>query len=105
MSDQEPNIHLIEDDEAFRHSLSTLLESWQMRVREFADGESYLAAECCNEADCILLDVRLPKMDGLTVLKSLRADGCTAPIVIITGHGDVPMAVRAMRSARSRHSC
>lgn len=86
---------LVEDDEPVRTSLAALLESWDFRVQAFEDGESYLAA--LPDADCILLDVRLPGIDGLSLLKQMRERGTRTPVIVLTGHGDVAMAVQALR--------
>lgn len=86
---------LVEDDEPVRASLAALLESWDFRVQAFEDGESYLAA--LPDADCILLDVRLPGIDGLSLLKQMRERGTRTPVIVLTGHGDVAMAVQALR--------
>lgn len=97
MSDPAPLIQVVEDDEAVRGSLEALLEVWGFAVEPYPDGEAYLATARPDDAHAILLDVRLPGQDGLEVLRSLRAAGVHTPVIILTGHGDVPMAVQALR--------
>lgn len=90
-------IHLVEDDEPVRTSLCAVLESWGFAVEAFATGEAFLAARSSAPARCILLDVRLPGTDGLSVLAELRAQKIETPVIILTGHGDVAMAVKALQ--------
>ncbi len=92
-----PLIHLVEDDASVRDSLVALLEVWGYGVKAYPDGESFLADGSGHGAACILLDVRLPGIDGLSLLARIRAAGQTTPVVVITGHGDVAMAVRALQ--------
>lgn len=90
-------IRIVEDDGAVAESLVSLLESWGFLVEAFPDGEALLGAPEPGRPDCILLDVRLPGMDGLAVLRALRRRGDPTPVIVLTGHGDVAMAVRAVR--------
>lgn len=93
-------IHVVDDDVAFRRSLVFLLESVGWRVATHAGAEDFLAAfEDGLTADlgCIVLDIRMPMMSGLELQQALRARGVQAPIVFITGHGDVELAVQAMK--------
>jgi two-component system response regulator FixJ len=94
----EPVIHVIDDDAGVRDSLCLLLESMNYRTRAFESGIALLAAATTLEPGCLLLDVRMPELDGVSVLERLRKDGMTLPVVIMTGHGDVPLAVRAMKA-------
>ncbi len=91
------NLALVEDNEPVRTSLCAVLESWGFTVEAFEDGERFLASDWDRRADCILLDVRLPGIDGIAVLSTLMDRGVTAPIMILTGHGDISMAVEALR--------
>lgn len=91
-------IYVVDDDEAIRHSASFMLRHAGFDVKTFADGISFLAFDPKSETACVLLDVRMPDMDGLTVLERLRTSGHTLPIIILTGHGDVSTAVTAMKS-------
>lgn len=97
MSHDRRLIQVVEDDEAVRGSLEALLDAWSFTVAAFADGESYLAEASPDDAYAVLLDVRLPGQDGLGVLRELRRRGVRVPVLILTGHGDVPMAVQALR--------
>ena len=91
---------LVEDDEPVRASLVAILDAWGFQVTDFADGESFLASGP-GDAECILLDVRLPGIDGLEVLRQLRQAGQDIPVIILTGHGDVTMAVEALKDGAS----
>lgn len=88
-------VAVVEDDEAVAASLDALLSSWGFRCLGFGSGEAFLAAR--PRAECVLLDVRLPGMDGLDVLEAFRAADGVTPVVVMTGHGDVDLAVQAMR--------
>jgi RNA polymerase sigma factor (sigma-70 family) len=88
---------IVEDDPMVRQSLAMLLESHGMAVRSHASGRAYLDDPHCGECDCLILDVRMPGLGGLEVQDRMVERGLAVPIVFITGHGDVPMAVEAMR--------
>jgi two-component system response regulator FixJ len=94
----EPIIHVIDDDEAVRDSLSFLLESAGMTVRSYDSARSFLAALATLEPGCIVTDVRMPEMSGLELVRELNVRACALPVIVITGHGDVPLAVEAMRA-------
>ncbi|MDE1935890.1 response regulator transcription factor [Bradyrhizobium sp.] len=91
-------IHVVEDDGAMRESLVELLEESGYMVRGYRRAEELLARGTAIEPGCIVSDVRMPGMDGLTLLRRLRAGGSTMPLILITGHGDVSMAVAAMKA-------
>lgn len=94
------HVHVVDDDEAMRDSLSWLLESHGMRVTLFANGENYLAYAKTSKPDgntCLLLDVRMPDMSGVQLQDQLLQLENVAPIIFITGHGDVAMAVEAVK--------
>lgn len=95
---EKPLIHLVDDDEAIRHSASFMLRLAGYRVQTHKDGVSFLEALNKLEAGCILLDVQMPRMNGLLVQKELNARGCEMPVVVLTGHGDVSVAVQAMKA-------
>lgn len=97
MSARPTLVYVVDDDEAVRSSLCTLLEVSGFHTEAFADGGSFLKHAKPTPSSCVVLDVRLPDTDGIAVLKQARDRGWTCPIIIITGHGDVPMAVEAMR--------
>jgi two-component system, LuxR family, response regulator FixJ len=91
-------IHVVEDDDAMRDSLLELLEDGGYAVRAYTRAEELLARGAAIEPGCIVSDVRMPGMDGLTLLRRLRLGGSTIPLMLITGHGDVSMAVAAMKA-------
>ena len=90
-------IFIVDDDEAVRDSLEVLLSAMDYETRSFASGPEFLDA--CDETykGCVLLDVRMPKMSGLEVQERLQSFKPDLPVIIITGHGDVAMAVQAMK--------
>lgn len=92
-------IHVVDDDAAFRRSLVFLLESVGWRVAAHASAEDFLAAkdEAAPNLGCVVLDIRMPKMSGLELQEALRKRAWLPPIVFITGHGDVELAVQAMK--------
>ena len=90
-------IHVIDDDEALRDSLRWLLEGHGFKVSAHADASQFLAAGPPLQGCVLLLDVRMPGMTGLQLQDDLNRRGVKAPIIFITGHGDVPMAVEAVK--------
>ena len=92
-----PRIAVVDDDEALRDSLAWLLASVGLATRAFADGDAFLATPPDSFA-VVLLDVRMPGLSGLQVQQRLNERGDTAPVIFMTGHGDVPMAVAALKS-------
>jgi FixJ family two-component response regulator len=90
-------IYVVDDDEALRDSLIWMLESNGYRVCGMASAEEFLAGYRTDIAGCLILDVRMPGMSGLELHDKLRARHATLPIIFITGHGDVPMAVAALK--------
>ena len=91
-------IHVVEDDQDMRDSLVELLEDAGYIVHAYTRAEELLARGASIESGCVVSDVRMPGMDGLTLLRRLRASGSTIPLMLITGHGDVTMAVAAMKA-------
>ncbi len=91
-------IHLVDDDEAIRHSASFMLRHAGFRVKTYVDGVAFLDQVDDAEKGCILLDVQMPKMDGLQVQEALNERGVAMPVIVLTGHGDVAVAVRAMKA-------
>ncbi len=96
----EAMIFVVDDDAAMRHSLAWLMESAGLPVQTFASAEDFLAQVDPWQVrmGCLLLDVRMPGMSGLELQAHLARDEVGLPIILITGHGDVPMAVEAMRA-------
>lgn len=93
-----PLIAIIDDDEAVRRSLVEVLTTYGFAIVEFISGTDFLERGPEVSPDCILLDVRMPGMDGLEVQKQLRRQHASIPVIFITGHGDIPLAVRAMQA-------
>ena len=94
----EPVVHVIDDDEAARHSLEFLVDCAGLAVRSYASGPEFLKAAARDLAPgCIVTDVRMPEMSGLQLIERLKALGIAQPVIVITGHADVPMAIEAMK--------
>ena len=92
-----PVVCVVDDDAPLRRSLAFLLEAAQFRVRTFGSAAEFLQAWDPQLMGCLLVDVRMPDMDGLELQAELSRRGATIPTIFITGHGDVPLAVRAMQ--------
>lgn len=90
-------IHLVDDDDAIRHSASFMLRAAGYRVQTYADGVTFLEVVATADPGCILLDVQMPRKDGLGVLADLNERGVDMPVIVLTGHGDVSVAVAAMK--------
>ena len=90
-------VYVVDDDKAMRDSVCMLLESVGIAFRTFSCANDFLAF--CNpmKEGCMLLDVRMPGMSGMELLEMLKPKGIMLPVILITGHGDVPMAVRALK--------
>jgi two-component system response regulator FixJ len=99
MTTGEPRlIHLVDDEEAIRRSVGFMLRTSKFQVRTYDSGVDLLKAARGLEPGCILLDIRMPGMDGLEVQAALKDQGVALPVIIMTGHGDVTLAVRAMKA-------
>lgn len=92
----EQTIYVVDDDEAMRDSMTWLLEGEGYRVSCFASADAFLGARHDFMNGCLVLDVRMPEMSGLELHEKLDALGSRLPIIFVTGHGDVPMAVAAL---------
>jgi two-component system response regulator FixJ len=97
VSDESRLIHLVDDDEAIRRSAGFMLKTSGLRVRTYESGDALLKEASSLEPGCILLDIRMPGKDGLEVQQELKGRGITLPVIIMTGHGDVTLAVQAMK--------
>jgi FixJ family two-component response regulator len=93
----DPSVAVIDDDADFRESLGRLLRSVGLHPRLFASIAEFLESESPDSSNCLVLDVRLPGQSGLDFQRDLVAAGVSLPIVFITGHGDIPMTVQAMK--------
>jgi two-component system, LuxR family, response regulator FixJ len=91
-------VHLVDDDEAIRRSAGFMLKTAGVHVRTYESGVELLKNAPNLEPGCILLDIRMPGMDGLEVQEALKARGVALPVIIMTGHGDVSLAVQAMKA-------
>jgi two-component system, LuxR family, response regulator FixJ len=91
-------VYIVDDDEAVRDSLSVLLESKGYAVRSFDSAPEFLAAAALLPIGCVIVDIRMPDMDGLELQRRLMDRSRDLPLIVITGHGDVPLAVRAMKA-------
>jgi len=99
MSDDEVRlVHLVDDDEAVRRSIGFMLKTSGFHVRAYESGLQLLKAGSELESGTILLDIRMPGMDGLEVQQALKERGVPLPVIIMTGHGDVSLAVQAMKA-------
>lgn len=96
-AEPEQCIYIVDDDEALRDSLVWLLESSGYRAEAFASADDFLKVFGAELTGCLLLDVRMPGMSGLELFEELRRRHCALPVIFITGHGDVPMAVSAVK--------
>ncbi|HEX9188264.1 MAG TPA: response regulator [Vicinamibacteria bacterium] len=92
-----PTVHVVDDDASMRKSLARLLGGAGHDVALYATAEELLAAAGPSLAGCVLLDLRLPGASGLELQERLAERGCSTPVVFLTGHGDVPASVRAMK--------
>lgn len=90
-------VHIIDDDDALRDSLSFLLSSVGIKTKSYETATGYSNDPERGACGCILTDVRMPGMSGIDLLRKLKSDGITVPVIVMTGHGDVPLAVEAMK--------
>jgi two-component system response regulator FixJ len=94
-------VHVVDDDDAMRHSLLFLLECDKLEARGYQSALAFLEALPTMERGCIVTDVRMPGMSGLELIARLKEHGVSDPVIVITGHGDVPLAVEAMKAGVS----
>ncbi|MBN9432854.1 MAG: response regulator transcription factor [Bosea sp.] len=95
---QEPIVYVVDDDPSLRDALSSLLRSVGMEVATFASAPQLLAQPFANAPSCIVLDIRMPEVSGLDFQAQLARTGNHIPVIFMTGHGDIPMSVRAMKA-------
>jgi two-component system response regulator FixJ len=97
MSSEVAVVHVIDDDEAMRQSMAFLLRTANLEPRTYESGSAFLEALPHVKSGCIVTDVGMPGMTGIDLMKRLRELSVTMPVIVITGHGDVPLAVEAMK--------
>ncbi len=94
----EPTVFIVDDDDAVRRALQMLMRSVQLRVETFSSAQEFLDFYRPQQSGCLLLDVRMPRMSGMELHEKLRQMATDLPIIFMTGHADVPMAVQAMQN-------
>jgi FixJ family two-component response regulator len=92
------HVYVVDDDLPVRRAVARVLKVAGYKVVTFASAREFLAHDGLEHLACLILDVRMPEQDGFELLEALHADGRQVPVIFITGHGDVPMAVRAMQA-------
>lgn len=92
------NVYVVDDDQAVRDSLRWLIESVELSVKTFSNGQELLDNFEETEISCLVLDVRMPGISGLDLQQRLKKMGSKVPVIIVTGHADVPMAIQAMKA-------
>ena len=97
MATAETMVFVVDDDPSFRRSLELLIESARLSVQTFSSAEEFLRSERPDVPSCLVLDVRLPHLSGLDLQRELAKTDVPIPIIFITGHGDIPMTVQAMK--------
>ncbi|NIR29952.1 MAG: response regulator transcription factor [Gammaproteobacteria bacterium] len=93
-----PTVFIVDDDDAVRDALQLLMESAGLRAEAYASGQAFLDAYRLDRAGCLVLDIRMPGLSGLELQEHLSAAGISLPVIMLTGHGDVPAAVRALKA-------
>ncbi len=93
-----PLICIVDDDNSVRDSLRELLESSGYAVEDYNSAIRFLASDAVQRCQCLIADVRMPEMDGMALQRELSRRGHKLPIIVVTGHGDVPLAVRALKA-------
>ena len=91
-------VYVIDDDESARHSLEFLLDVAGVRVRSFSSADAFLKASPPLAGACVVTDVRMPGTGGIELAEALKGRGAQVPVIVITGHADVPLAVQAMKA-------
>jgi two-component system response regulator FixJ len=97
MPSDEAIVHVIDDDEAVRHSVAFLLKAAKIPVRTYESAVAFLDVAAQVKSGCVITDVRMPEVSGIDLLRRLRELKIGIPVIVITGHGDVPLAVEAMK--------
>lgn len=92
-----PTVFVVDDDDTFRQMVRLLLESVEIQVKDFSSAQDFLDQPDLNRPGCVILDLRMPEMDGLELLQALRARLIPLPAIVISAYGEVPTAVRSMQ--------
>lgn len=95
--DTHSTVYIVDDDQAIRHAMELLMRSVGLSYEIFHSGDDFLSGYDSDRAGCLVLDIRMPGLGGLELQEKLNELGSTLPVIFITGHGDVPMAVEAMQ--------
>ena len=95
---RDPIVYVVDDDQSARESLEFLLDAADIRVRSFASADAFLKASPPLHGACVITDVRMPGTGGIELVEALKTRGATAPVIVITGHADVPLAIQAMKA-------
>jgi FixJ family two-component response regulator len=98
MTDTDPIVFIVDDDDSVRKALTRLINSVGLNVETFASAQDFLKRESHNGPACLVLDIRMPGLSGLDLQDELVASGRTLPIIFISGHGNIPISVRAMKA-------
>ena len=98
MAESEPTVFIVDDDKGVLDALQFLLRSIGIKARTYESGQEFLDAYDPSSAGCLVLDVRMPGMSGLELQERLSSRGCALPIIFLTAHADVPMAVKAVKA-------
>ena len=98
MKEAEATVFVVDDDESIREALKDLLESVGLRVETFASAPEFLQSRHSDVPSCLVLDIRLPGLSGLDLQREMADANIHTPIIFLTGHGDIPMTVRAMKA-------
>src|SRR5215471_17864442 len=97
MRELAPTVYIVDDDSGVRSSIRVLMKSVGLAATPFASAKEFLESYHPNHPGCLVLDIRMPGMSGLELQEALNERGAVIPVIFITGHGDIPMAVEAMR--------
>jgi two-component system response regulator FixJ len=97
MPPEDATVHVIDDDQAARDSLAFLLKTAKLAVKSYESASAFLDVAAGIKSGCIITDIRMPEIDGIELLRRLKKLKINIPIIVITGHGDVPLAVEAMK--------
>lgn len=98
VTEYQETVFIVDDDEAVREALGLLMQSAGLTARTFSSGDDFLAACSPTNNGCALLDVRMPGMSGMVLQEKMQERGIDMPVIFLTGHGDVPMAVKALKN-------